>query len=609
VRALLLLLAGLAGSATAAEDDYRYPAPARLVVFGDVHGAYDALAKTLRAAKMIDASQHWSGGTATLVSVGDLLDRGPDARKVLDLLMRLEGEARAAGGRVQVLSGNHELMNLDGELRDATSADFAAFAPDETVGERDRAFAIWRARQAGVASSGDSLRADFDRHFPAGWFARRREFAPDGRYGSWLLAHPIAIAVGDTVFVHGGFSRALAGYDLARLNTEFRTGLDAYLKAVSVLETAGWIDFGVSGETRAQAVAARLTAQPATPEASALVAAARIVIDFDAAALFGERGPVWYRGLAMCRAITEQDVADAALAQFGGKRIVVGHTPTPTLRPTFRLQREVLMVDTGMLKSSYGGRGHVVVIDANGMHAIDEDGADVPLVVDDQPIGIRLPGGSDAALEAELLEAQPTSESSTDGDRSEVTLAYRGQALHAWFFPNRKDGDSYMREIAAYRLDRLLGLGLVPVTIAREIKGRPGALQWHPDQLVGAEEAAKGSTRLSPWCETQSQSELLRAWDALLFNQGRTMASVNWEATSTSLLSSDHRRAFGTRPGLPNQPSGHTLQVGAELCRRLTGLNADTLARALTDTISAKEQKALLARRDRLVADAGCAGH
>jgi hypothetical protein len=356
-------------------------------------------------------------------------------------------------------------------------------------------------------------------------------------------------------------------------------------------------------------VAARLKASPPAPEESALAAAARTVIDFDGETLFGERGPVWYRGLALCRAVTEQDVADAALAQFGVKRIVVGHTPTPTLRPTLRLQGKVLMVDTGMLKAAYGGRGHAVVIDANGVHAIDEDGADVPLVVDEQPIGIRLPGGSDAALEGELREAQPAPMVPADGGRNDATLAYRGQTLHAWFFPDSRDGGSYQREIAAYRLDRLLGLGLVPVTVGRDIDGRPGALQWHPDQLVGAEEAAKGSTRLSPWCETQTQSELLRVWDALLSNQGRTMASVNWEATSTSLLSSDHRRAFGTRPGLPNQPPGHPLQVGAELCRRLTGLNADTLARALTDTISAKEQKALLARRDRLVADASCASH
>lgn len=593
-----------------AQENYRYEAPSRLVVLGDVHGAYDALARTLHAAGMIDTGQHWSGGTATLVSVGDLLDRGPDARKVLDLLMRLESEARAAGGRVQVLSGNHELMNLDGELRDATPADFAAFAPDEAAAEREGAFAVWRARQASDASNGDALRAEFDRRFPAGWFARRREFAPDGRYGRWLLSHPVAIAVGDTAFVHGGFSRALAGYDLARLNTEFRTGLDAYLKAVASLEAAGWIDFSVPGETRAQAVAARLQAQPAGPDAIlVLAAAARTVLDFDAATLFGERGPVWYRGLAMCRAVSEQDVADAALAQFGVKRIVVGHTPTPTLRPTLRLQGKVLMVDTGMLKSSYGGRGHAVVIDANGMRAIDEDGTAVPLAIDDRPIGIPLPGGSDAALESVLLEAQPTSESSTDGDRSDVTLAYRGQALHAWFFPDRKDGGSHLREIAAYRLDRLLGLGLVPVTIEREYQGRPGALQWHPDALVGAEEAAKGSTRLSPWCETQSQVELMRVWDALLDNKGRTAASANWEATSTSLLSSDHRRAFGNSQSLPSQGAGRQLESGPELCRRLSALDPDKLAAALGPDLSAREQAALLQRRDRIVAGANCANN
>ena len=607
LRLIALLWVALCSVTAVAQDSYRYDAPARVVAFGDVHGAYDALARTLRAADVIDAEQHWSGGNTTLVSVGDLLDRGPNARKVLDLLMRLEGEALAAGGRVHVLSGNHEVMNLGGELRDTTGADFAAFATDENTEERERAFDAWRLQQTVDAPRADSLRAEFDRLFPAGWFAHRRAFARDGRYGRWLLAHPVAIVVGDTAFVHGGFSRALAGYNLARLNDEFRAGLDAYLEAVLVLERAGWIDFSVPGETRARALDTRLKAPSAASGEPALVAAAQAVIGFDDLPLYSVNGPVWYRGLALCRAVTEQDVVDAALAQFGVKRIVVGHTTTPTLRPTLRLQRKVLMIDTGMLKSLYGGRGHAVVIDANGVRAIDEDGADVSLVVDDRPIGIRLPGGSDTALETELLEAQAAPERLADGERFEVSLEYQGKALQAWFFPDRKGGGSYAREVAAYRLDRLLGLGLVPVTVARELNGKLGALQWHPDQLVGAAEAAKGSTRISPWCGAPAQLELMYAWDALLLNEGRTLASMYWEATSGSLLSSDHRRAFGTRQSLPTQLAGRKLQLGPELCRRLVTLDADTLAHALGATVSANEQRALLKRRDRMLDAASCA--
>src|SRR6185436_3171844 len=93
------------------------PAP-RIVAVGDVHGAGDAFVSILQKAGLIDAQKRWTGGTAILVQTGDLLDRGQDVRQVLDLLMALETEAAKAGGRVNALLGNHELMNLIGETRD-----------------------------------------------------------------------------------------------------------------------------------------------------------------------------------------------------------------------------------------------------------------------------------------------------------------------------------------------------------------------------------------------------------------------------------------------------------------------------------------------------------
>ena len=69
---------------------------------------------------LTDSSQRWTGGRTTLVQTGDFMDRGAGVKAVLDLLMRLETEASAAGGRVVVLLGNHETMNLMANTRDTT---------------------------------------------------------------------------------------------------------------------------------------------------------------------------------------------------------------------------------------------------------------------------------------------------------------------------------------------------------------------------------------------------------------------------------------------------------------------------------------------------------
>ncbi len=89
----------------------------RVVAFGDVHGAYDALVDLLQDAGVLDEDLRWTGGTTHVVSVGDIADRGPESRKVYDLFMRLEKEARAAGGEMHVLLGIQHIRSRETKLR------------------------------------------------------------------------------------------------------------------------------------------------------------------------------------------------------------------------------------------------------------------------------------------------------------------------------------------------------------------------------------------------------------------------------------------------------------------------------------------------------------
>src|SRR6266699_582622 len=84
----------------------------RVVAIGDVHGDLDAFAGILQRTRLADPSRRWAGGNSILVQTGDFLDRGPEARAVMDLLMSLQKDAPRQGGRVIVLMGNHEAMNI-----------------------------------------------------------------------------------------------------------------------------------------------------------------------------------------------------------------------------------------------------------------------------------------------------------------------------------------------------------------------------------------------------------------------------------------------------------------------------------------------------------------
>ena len=88
---MTVLMATLLASGAAFADD-------RIVAIGDIHGNFEGFVSILQRAGLVDDDLRWIGGETTLIQTGDIFDRGVDVRKVLDLLMRLEGEAAAAGG-------------------------------------------------------------------------------------------------------------------------------------------------------------------------------------------------------------------------------------------------------------------------------------------------------------------------------------------------------------------------------------------------------------------------------------------------------------------------------------------------------------------------------
>ncbi|WP_141591883.1 metallophosphoesterase [Myxococcus sp. AB056] len=164
----------------------------RVVAVGDVHGDVDALKEVLRLAGLIDAKDRWIGGKTHLVQTGDVPDRGDYTRAAFDLLMRLEQEALAAGGQVHALLGNHEAMNMLGDLRYVNPGEMASFADQSP--EQD--------------SAGS----------PPGLNGHRVAYSLQGRYGQWLRKHAAVVRINDTLFVHGGVAPGVPGGNLAELN-------------------------------------------------------------------------------------------------------------------------------------------------------------------------------------------------------------------------------------------------------------------------------------------------------------------------------------------------------------------------------------------------------
>jgi hypothetical protein len=158
--------------------------PKRLVAIGDLHGDLGGARAALRAAGVLNISDSWSGGDTVIVQTGDILDRGDDESKIYELLERLTKDARAAGGDIILLDGNHELMNAAGDFRYVTEGGMHDFGGDRTAA-----------------------------------------FAPGGPWAKKLAAYNVIAIIDGTVYSHAGVEGAWTT-QLTETNRSARCWLD-----------------------------------------------------------------------------------------------------------------------------------------------------------------------------------------------------------------------------------------------------------------------------------------------------------------------------------------------------------------------------------------------
>jgi hypothetical protein len=329
---LLFLLA--AGQIFAADDVF--PAPERIVAVGDVHGDFDAFTTVLRSAGVIDQRNRWTGGKTHLVQLGDVLDRGPDSRKAMDLLIALEKQAQKAGGQVHALIGNHEAMNLYGDLRYTSPAEFAAFRTDDSGKLRD---VLWDEEQKSLPSKPDrEYRKKWEAEHPLGWFEHRYAFGPEGDYGKWIRSHKAVIRIGDSLFLHGGISPRYASMTIGQMNDAIAGELNDFTKIN------------------------------------------------DHSAVAGDESPLWYRGLTTADGDEALAYVDRLLKTYEVKRIVIAHTPTFGAVMT-RFNGKVVLVDVG-LSEAYGSRRACLVLEPPKAYVIHR-GKRIDLPVDEKSDYLR----------------------------------------------------------------------------------------------------------------------------------------------------------------------------------------------------------------------------
>lgn len=333
VLALPLLMVTLPGQLLAEEIQYDWQGVERIVAVGDLHGDYDNYLQVLREAGVVNRRGKWSAGETHLVQVGDVPDRGPDTDRIMRHLMGLEKQARRAGGRVHVLIGNHEALNIIGDLRYVDPGEYEALKSRSAKRLRDDYYdrvVEYLRSQAERPTIDGAFREEWNEKHPLGFVEHRQIWHPEGEFGRWVLGHNAVIRINNILFMHAGLGRPYLGLGIAELNDRIR----------NELRNPGVID----------------------PDAERLIQS--------------EEGPLWYRGFARPAGPEEAEHLAAVLETYDVERVVVGHTPDYGLvKPHF--DSRVIAIDSG-ISSSYGGFRASLIIEGQALTAVQR-GERIPI--------------------------------------------------------------------------------------------------------------------------------------------------------------------------------------------------------------------------------------
>jgi tetratricopeptide (TPR) repeat protein len=346
------LVLGIAVSASAApeEEPWEWNGVPRVVAVGDVHGAFDNLVALLKTAGILDEKLKWKGGRAHLVQNGDIVDRGPHSRKAMDLLMDLEKQAEKAGGRVHVLIGNHEAMNVVGILDLVSKQEYESYTDRDSRRLRDTTFERYYEQMRQEAKERNEeepdraqLRSEFEAKYPLGYVEHRQAFSASGRYGKWIRRHNVAVKIDGVVYSHGDWSEKMAQIGIAEVNRRVRAELSDEVP----------LEGGVA---------------------------------------FDSESPLQYRGLAHTALTLASQQAEEArvsgiLASLGATRMVVGHTLTSGVIES-RFGGKHISIDTGMLELYRGGHRIALEVEGEVLRAIHDLGAvPIPDTMDETTFG------------------------------------------------------------------------------------------------------------------------------------------------------------------------------------------------------------------------------
>ena len=583
----ILVVSGLFVSLYGETKQYVWENIEKIIAVGDIHGDYNNFVKILKSAGLVDEQLKWTGGKCHFVQTGDLLDRGDHPKKVMDLLKRLQKEALQAGGRIHLLLGNHEEMNITGIVfrhpEYVSPKQFASFLPEDF---RLRMESDFRQQLRNVSDSGtnsdDSL---IDSYFDTKWKKLmeseniQRIYVENfnREYGRWLLEQNIAIKINGIIFSHGGISEKYSTWPLEKINDVLMEELNVY----------------------------RLAHKRG------------IVPKIKREILYMPDSPLWNRDFALKDERSYNRVVNKILKNLDAKHMVIAHTPpgSPVIPENqkdeiafrTRFDKKIWMIDTGIAEYYYGILSYLS-IDKGKFYMTEwreeEYAEDMPFTP--SPVDIKKQNREDveyylnnAATINVVKGAVPgrTAAWKIDLDDGEI----KRRAMFKVVDDTRPTllPDSYKYELAAYAFDKLIGFKKIPPTIMREIEGTEGSLQIRIENCFGLDEKIQNNIAPPDPQAFANALEEINVFENLIYSEREELDDILIHEETWDIFRVDFSEAFAPISQLiPRQPITRCSKTMFDNLQELTGR---LIKARLGDYLNEEELAALISRKDLII--------
>jgi hypothetical protein len=328
----------------------------------------------LHEAGLVNEKAQWSGGNTILVQTGDVLDRGPDSKKAMDLIMILQKQAPKQKGKVTSLLGNHEIMNLVGDLRYVSPQEYASYSDSNSAKRQQSAYKAYvtylqqRAKKFGKDAPEISKESEqeWKTKHPFGFVEHREAFRPIGKYGKWLRTLDAIQEIDGNIFLHAGISKEVSDLPIEKMNTRIRQEIRMFDGCAQVLqERKAALPFFTMEEylDAAKEELETLKDKITEPEAS-IGKQLKDCVNMNSWLSIHPDGPLWFRGYATWNDTEGAQNANELVEKYKATRFVTSHSVQLNGEIKARFDTKVILIDTGMLSAPFfpGGRASALEI-------------------------------------------------------------------------------------------------------------------------------------------------------------------------------------------------------------------------------------------------------